>query len=245
MSVLEKASLAIDLLARSREPVRLGVLSEELGMPKSSAHRLLTELTALRILRRTADGQFALGPRLLAWGSRAADSFVIRGVAEPWMRKLRDITGESVHLYVRQDTHRLCLASVEGFSALRPVVPMGGRQPLGIGSAGKLLLAFAPKAVVEAVVEDAARSGRRTASNDELDAIHAEHWTIAIDEREKGLSGAATSVRGIDGSVLAAISVSGSSLRLTAERFLEIRGDLVACAAEIAEAMTGRERDIA
>jgi DNA-binding IclR family transcriptional regulator len=239
MSVLEKASTAIDVLASAGRPVRLAELANDLGLPKSSVHRLLTELCGLRIVRRTADGHFALGPRLLAWGTQAAESFVIKGVAEPWMRKLRDSTGESVHLYVREDDHRVCLASVEGLASLRPVVPTGGTQPLALGSSGKLLLAFAPEPVIEAVRADAARTGRRFPSRDELERIRSERWATAIDEREKGLSGAAAAVSGASDEVIAALSVSGSSLRLTEERFEDLRDDVVACAAEIGAAVSG------
>ena len=240
MSVLTKTAHAIDSLARAGRPMRLAEVAEDLGMPKSSVHRLLSELTELRIARRTQDGLFALGPRLLSWGASAADSFVIRGVAEPWMYRLRDVTGESVHLYIRQGNHRVCLASVEGTAALRPVVPTGGLQPLGLGSSGKLLLAFAPQSVREAVRAEAATSGRWVASDKELDAISATHWTVAIDEREKGLSGAATSVRDAAGEVVAALSISGSSTRLTVERYAEIKDDVFAIAREIGEAVAGR-----
>ncbi|WP_353952551.1 IclR family transcriptional regulator [Knoellia sp. S7-12] len=240
MSVLDKAAKAVDSLARSGRPMSLAEVSESLGLPKSSVHRLLSELIELRIARRTTDGRFALGPRLLSWGASAADSFVIRGVAEPWMHRLRDTTGESVHLYIRQDKHRICLASVEGRASLRPVVPTGGHQPLGLGSSGKLLLAFAPAPVHEVVRADAAAAGRWVATEAELDAIRESHWAIAIDEREKGLSGAATSVRDGDGQVIAALSISGSSTRLTAARYAEVKDDVVAIANEIGAAVAGR-----
>lgn len=240
MSVLDKSASAIDSLARKGRPMTLAEVSEDLGLPKSSVHRLLGELTVLRIARRTPEGRFALGPRLLSWGASAAESFVIRGVAEPWMHRLRDTTGESVHLYIRQDKHRICLASVEGRSALRPVVPTGGQQPLGVGSSGKLLLAFAPAHVHEEVRAEAAHAGRWVAGDDELDAIRQSHWAVAIHEREQGLSGAATSVRDSQGQVLAALSISGSSTRLTAERYTEVRDDVFAIANEIGAAVAGR-----
>ena len=240
MSVLTKATQAIDSLARARRPMRLAEVAEDLGLPKSSVHRLLSELTELRIARRTPDGLFALGPRLLSWGASAADSFVLRGVAEPWMHRLRDSTGESVHLYVRQGHHRVCLASVEGRAALRPVVPTGGLQPLGFGSSGKLLLAFAPPGVLEQVRAEAAETGRWVATDAELETIRATGWSIAIDEREKGLSAAAASVRDADGEVVAALSVSGSSTRLTLERYDEIKDDVLAIAKEIGAAVAGR-----
>ena len=239
MSVLEKASTVVDVLAAAGRPVRLAEVANDLGLPKSSVHRLLTELCELRILRRTQDSQFALGPRLLTWGNHAANSFVIKAVAEPWMRNLRDTTGESVHLYVREEQHRVCLASVEGRSALRPVVPTGGRQPLGIGSAGKLLLAFAPEAVIEDVLEAGAGGQHRLPTRDELDRIRAERWAVSIDEREMGLSGAAAAVSGSDGDVLAALSLSGSSFRLTEERYAELKDDVFSCASSIGAAVSG------
>jgi DNA-binding IclR family transcriptional regulator len=240
MSVLAKTTQTIDSLARAGRPMRLAEVAEDLGLPKSSVHRLLSELTELRIARRTPDGLFALGPRLLSWGASAADSFVIRGVAEPWMHRLRDSTGESVHLYIRQGNHRVCLASVEGRAALRPVVPTGGLQPLGLGSSGKLLLAFAPATVREAVRTEAATTSRWVATDEELDTIAKTHWSVAIDEREKGLSGAATSVRDAHGEVLAALSISGSSTRLTEQRYGEIKDDVFAVADHIGEAVSGR-----
>lgn len=240
MSVLVKTTQAIDSLARAGRPMRLAEVAEDLGMPKSSVHRLLTELTELRIARRTPEGLFALGPRLLSWGASAGDSFVIRGVAEPWMHRLRDSTGESVHLYIRHGTHRVCLASVEGRAALRPVVPTGGLQPLGIGSSGKLLLAFAPRTVLDEVRAAAGKSESSIPDDEELATIRDTHWSVSIDEREKGLSGAATSIRGGDGEVVAALSISGSSTRLTLQRYSEVKDDVFTIANEIGAAVGGR-----
>ncbi|MGO4596191.1 IclR family transcriptional regulator [Terrabacter sp. 2RAF25] len=240
MSVLVKTTQAIDSLARAGRPMRLAEVADDLGLPKSSVHRLLTELTELRIARRTPEGLFALGPRLLSWGASAADSFVIRGVAEPWMHRLRDSTGESVHLYIRHGSHRVCLASVEGRAALRPVVPTGGLQPLGIGSSGKLLLAFSPSTVLEEVRAEARKSRSSIPDDEELARIRETHWSVSIDEREKGLSGAATSIRGGDGEVVAALSISGSSTRLTLQRYSEVKDDVFTIANEIGAAVGGR-----
>ena len=149
MSVLEKASDLIDCLGRAGEPVTLGYVREALGMPKSSTHRLLSELAALGIVRRTEDGRYSLGPRLLYWGEAAADTFDLRAVAEQPMRRLRDDVGESVHLYVREHDTRICIAAVEGRHELRPFIQLGRPLPLRAGAAGKLLLAFADRDVQE------------------------------------------------------------------------------------------------
>ena len=83
MSVLEKASELIDCLGHAGEPVSLAFVRSALDMPKSSTHRLLGELAGLGIVRRTEDGRYSLGPRLLYWGEAAAETFDLRAVAEP------------------------------------------------------------------------------------------------------------------------------------------------------------------
>ena len=134
MSVLEKASDLIDCLGRAGEPVTLGHVRAAMGMPKSSTHRLLNELAALGIVRRTEDGRYSLGPRLLYWGEAAADTFDLRAVADQPMRRLRDELGESVHLYVREHDTRICIAAVEGRHELRPFIQLGSPPSPARGS---------------------------------------------------------------------------------------------------------------
>ena len=104
-----------------------------LGTPKSSTHHLLAELASLGIVRRTEDGRYSLGPRLLYWGEAAADTFDMRAIAEQPMRRLRDELGESIHLYVREHDTRICIAAVEGRHELRPFIQLGRPLPLRAG----------------------------------------------------------------------------------------------------------------
>ena len=162
MSVLEKASELIDCLGQAGEPVSLAFVRSALDMPKSSTHRLLGELAGLGIVRRTEDGRYSLGPRLLYWGEAAAETFDLRAVAEPAMRRLRDEVGESVHLYLRDGDTRMCIAAVEARHELRPFIQLGRPLPLRAGAAGKLLLAFADEETQRLELRRAkTRRGRR------------------------------------------------------------------------------------
>ena len=137
MSVLEKASDLIDCLGQAGEPVTLAHVRSALDMPKSSTHRLLSDLRGLGIVRRTQDGRYSLGPRLLYWGEAAAETFDLRAIAEPTMRQLRDQLGESVHLYIRDEDARICIAAVEARHELRPFIQLGRPLPLHAGAAGR------------------------------------------------------------------------------------------------------------
>jgi DNA-binding IclR family transcriptional regulator len=238
MSVLEKASGLIDCLGQAGEPVTLAHIRQALVMPKSSTHRLLGELAALGIVRRTQDGRYSLGPRLLYWGEAAAETFDLRAIAEPAMRRLRDKLGESVHLYIRDEVTRICIAAVEARHELRPFIQLGRPLPLRAGAAGKVLLAFADESIQQQELRLAEHdvSLPKAPGPDlarQLDVVRVERWATSIGERENGVAAAATPVTDSTGRVVAALSISGPTTRLTPDRLAEVREPLQASAAEV------------
>lgn len=239
MSVLAKASEVIDCLGQAGEPLTLASVRVALDMPKSSTHRLLNELAGLGMLRRTEDGRYSLGPRLLYWGEAAAEAFDLRALAEPSMRQLRDRVGESVHLYVRDRDTRTCIAAVEARHELRPFIQLGRPLPLHAGAAGKLLLAFADDSVQRIALRRARAEGERyprapgARLAEELGRIRDESWATSIGERENGVAGAATAIVDTRGRVVAALAISGPTTRLGEERLDGMRKPLEECAAEI------------
>ena len=171
-------------------------------MPKSSTHRLLGELAGLGIVRRTEDGRYSLGPRLLYWGEAAAETFDLRAVAEPAMRRLRDEVGESVHLYIRDGDTRTCIAAVEARHELRPFIQLGRPLPLRAGAAGKLLLAFADEETSSGSScgghgRDAASipnaPGRSTSPTSSSSSARSA-GPSSVGERENGVAAAATPI---------------------------------------------------
>ena len=102
------------------------------------------------------------GARLLALGRAAAAALPLAAAAEPALVELRDLTGESVQLYVRDGDHRVCVAALESPHGLRTIVPLGARLPLGVGSGGRLLSGETP----------AGRAG----------------WVQSVGEREAGVA---------------------------------------------------------
>lgn len=160
-------------------PASLSGLVEATGLTRATTHRLAVALEAHGLLRRTADGRFALGLRLVGLGRAAADGLPLGEVAAPALLALRDATGESVQLFVRAGDERVCVASLESPHGLRTIVPMGAALPLDRGSAGRVL------------------TGVTTG------------WVDSVEERERGVASVSAAVRGANGQVLAAVSVSG------------------------------------
>lgn len=237
MSVLKKAMETLDCMGDSTGPLRLHEISEEVGLPRSSVHRLLGELTSLGIVRRVGHG-YTLGPRLMYLGAIAAENFDLRVYAEGPMRRLRDLLGESIHLYVIDNGYRVCIASVESHYSLRPFVALGRPMRLGIGSGGKMLLAFSSDARRRTVLAELERDAvPHRATMEELDMIREAHWTISVGEREDGVVAASTTVKGPDGDVVAVMTVSGPSTRLDREKLEGFRAAMTSCSADITAQM--------
>src|SRR5690349_13774600 len=129
VGVLDKAVAVLDAVERG--PRSLPELVAATGLPRATAHRLALALSAHGLAGRDADGRFVLGPRFTA--ARIAEA------ARPALAALRELTGESVQLYVRRGGQRLCVASLDSPNELRTSVPVGALLPLDRGSAGAVL----------------------------------------------------------------------------------------------------------
>ncbi|HEX5913764.1 MAG TPA: helix-turn-helix domain-containing protein, partial [Rubrobacter sp.] len=144
VGVLDK-SVAILAFLSGDGPASLAEVVEGTGLPRPTAHRLLSALETHHLVSRR-DGRYLLGLRLLGWGNRAAGIGLVER-ARPVLEGLRDESEESTQLYVREGEQRVCVAAVERVTGLRDTVPVGAIMPLSRGSAGKVLLAWAPGGV--------------------------------------------------------------------------------------------------
>ena len=108
-------------------PAGLAELQAATGLPRATAHRLATALEQHGLVRRDPDGRFCLGLGLVALGRAAADGFPLAELARPALAALRDETGESVQLFVREGDGRRCVVSLQSAHGLRWIVAEGAR----------------------------------------------------------------------------------------------------------------------
>lgn len=206
MGVVDK-SVAV-LGALEARPLSLNELVEATGFSRATTHRLAVALEAHGLVRRDDEGRFALGVRLIALGRAAAEAIPLAAAAGPALEDLRDVTGESVQLYVREADSRRCVVSLQSSHALRWIVPEGALLPLGRGSAGRVLADGGP---------DVADS---------------------VEEREPGVASVSAAVRDRQGSLVAAVSLSGPVERLTRHPVERYGADVTAAAVAVAAALT-------
>jgi DNA-binding IclR family transcriptional regulator len=235
---VDRALTILEVLARVGE-AGVTEIAMELGVHKSTAFRLVATLEAHRLVEQAGDrGRYRLGVGVLRLAGATTARLDLVQEARPICRQLAADTGETVNIAVLAEQSALYLDQIAGSSALQSHNWVGQHIPLHATSNGKVLLseldqhrldaalgkltAYTPQTIVR-------KAELRTA----LERVREQGYALAADELEVGLTAAAAPVRNAHGDILASISVSGPSFRLTEDRLSGVVTALVAAAAEV------------
>jgi DNA-binding IclR family transcriptional regulator len=223
----------------------MGEVSRQLKLNKSTVLRLLNVLEQRGYVEKDrAGGGYQIGPRIIEIGLGAAARLDLLQRARPFLERLVRESGETAHLGVLRDGKALSLANVESPRTLRTPATVGGRSPAHCTSIGKVILAYRPAADVDELVAThglkkytdqtiTTRAGFRA----ELERVRRQGYGMDNEEFERGLRCIGAPVRDYTGAVVAAISVTGPTLRLTEELTPSLIGLVVAVAAELSAGM--------
>ena len=226
IGVLDKAVGVLHTIAQS--PCGLAELCERTGLPRATAYRLAAALEVHRLLARDDEGRWRLGPAVTELAAHVNDPLLAASAGV--LPLLRETTGESVQLYRREGTTRVCVAALEPAAGLRDTVPVGARLPMTAGSGAKVLLAHSDAATQKAVLPTAKFTERTLAE------VRRRGWAQSVAEREPGVASVSVPVRDGRGAVIAAISVSGPVDRIGRRPGARWAADLLSAA----EALTRR-----
>jgi DNA-binding IclR family transcriptional regulator len=223
VGVLDK-SVAILAALAEEGPLSLAGLVEATGLSRPTAHRLAAALEAHRLVGRDGAGRYRLGLRLLGWAGAVSAELGLVEAARPVLETLRDETGESAQLFVRDGDSRLCVASSERPAGLRDTVPVGAVLPVDRGSGGKVLLAFA---------DDGSAGRFPLVDAAELETIRRRGWAASVAEREEGVGSVSAPVLDSGGRIHAAVGVSGPVNRLGRQPGKRLAEPVMAAAREL------------
>jgi DNA-binding IclR family transcriptional regulator len=234
---LSSVSNAMRLItAFSEEDYEIGIsdLARRLGLAKSTVHRLATTLIHMGMLEQNPrDGTYHPGLKLFELGSLVRRKMDVTNEAQPFLKELREKTGETVHLAILDQQSVLYITKMESRQAIRMGSIAGSRAPLHCTALGKALLAFQPEETIEATIaRGLAPHAPRTithpkAFRQELAAVRARGYAIEDEEIETGLRSIAAAVRNYAGTVIAAIGIAGPVHRMTKKVLLSRARDLV------------------
>ena len=218
-----------DLLLRvleAEEPIALTELAAAAGIPKSTASRLLSALERRGLIEQDGQrGRLRPGPAILRVAERGMLERNVVELAPPALDALSQASGETINLAVPANQGVEHVAQVDGVHFLGTGQWLGRIVDYHCTAVGKVFLAFdrgptpagplvsyAPRTITD--------PGRLEA---ELATVRRTEIATAIDELEPGLAAMAAPVRGIRGDVIAALSITGPTLRMTASRIDELQ----------------------
>ena len=237
---------AAELLVRvleSGRPIAVGELATHTGLPKSTTSRLLGALERRGLVQRSAErGRLSPGPVLLRYAHRDGGQSLVE-VAAPVLEQLAAETRETINLAVPSPlgAEHLDQRDSEHFVGVTNWV--GRRVPHHVAANGKVFLAFgaAPApARLERFTQRTITS--KAALEAELERVRRRGYATAIDELELGLAAVAAPVRDAR-DVVAALSVSGPTSRLTPERVEQFASLLLNQAASLGRRLDHRDHE--
>jgi DNA-binding IclR family transcriptional regulator len=241
VQVIDRLTRILDCFSVGNPRLRAADVAARTGLPSSTVARLMRTLVDRNILQREG-ALHSIGLRVTAWSAAANAGSDLLVTAGPLLTRLRDTSGESCGLYVRQGTTRVSVFQVESQKSIVYRGYVGQVMPLSAGAAGKVFMAFDPAAHAAVLSEGLAGFTEHSITSSEalaaeLDVTRGRGWAFSAQEREEGLNSLAAPVFDAAGQIVAAVAVGGPSFRLTAARAQSLATAVTDCARLISSGM--------
>jgi DNA-binding IclR family transcriptional regulator len=241
-TVLGKVVTVLYAFGADDDALPLAEIARRTGLPKTTLHRLLGDLTETHLLERDGLG-YRLGGALFELGLRASLERGLLEVAIPFLQDLYERTHETVHLGVREGIEVVYVEKIGGHRQAATPSRIGGRMPLHCTAIGKALLAYSPPDVLaQRVTAGLPALAPRTITapgllRRQLARVIETGTAFEYEESAVGLVCVAAPVLDPQDQAIAAISVSGPSIRFHPE---EHANSVRAAAAGIAATLARR-----
>jgi len=218
MTAIAKALTILELCGRE-DSTGIAELIESTGLPRSTVVRMVGELMDRQFLERAERGRYRPGPAVRALARASSTDDAVNARAREQLRQLVEATGETAHYAVYEAGWSVYIDKVDGSHPIRAYTKVGGRSPAYATATGKALLTWQSPGEIARVAAQATRFTRTTnadlaAMQADQKRIRAQGYAVNRGEWREGVWGIAAPVFGADGSVLAALGLSGPEQRI-------------------------------
>jgi DNA-binding IclR family transcriptional regulator len=237
-NMVKSVSRALDIIHLvSLKKGGLGVteIANQIDINKSSVYRILSTLVQYGYIEQDREtGRYKLGYTFLEISSKLLESIDLRTEAKPFLKKLENETNEVIHLVVYDQGEVVYIEKLDGNETLRMHSKVGNRAPMHCTSVGKAILAHLPSNIVLDILD---RKGlpmhtKHTITNKdeflkELIRVKEKGYALDLEENEYGIRCIAVPIFDHLGKVIAAVSVSGPTIRMTDERLEQLKPQMI------------------
>ena len=220
---VKRAFLILDLLRDNGAGMGVSDVANALGLSTTTAHRLLQTLVACKAVQQDPNNRYySLSPYMLLYGKAVLDRFDFIRSAHPLLGELSKTVGETVFMGILDDFDLVYVDHVDSLDhVLRMTPQIGRRHTSHTTSLGKVLLANLDPGQIQTFLSrgELPRLTENTITNPEelkkeLETVRQNGYAVDREETEIGICCVGAPIFGVDGRVVAAISVSGPSSRL-------------------------------
>lgn len=232
---IERALDILEVLCEEENPVELRELAKKAKLHKATVHRILKTLMKRGYIENiNGSGVYKLGLQLLKLSSSLLEGLEVRREAKDLLEKLRDKTGETVHLGILEGAEVVYIEKIEGTRPLHMASGVGKRVPLYCTSLGKAILAYLEEERLNSLLKTINLEPRTPNTITSIEKLKEElvkirHLGYSIDniENEEGIRCVGAPIFDYTGKVIAAISISGAAFYIPLERIENELGPLV------------------
>lgn len=243
-----KALHVLRAIGGSPDGLTLTQLARETGYPLTTVHRLIGTLARERFVELDESSKrYRVGLSVFALARRVSAGRGFEDVALPVLRRLTAETRESTLMSVLDGDRQLYVAHVQGPLQLNVIGDPGTQGPLHCTSMGKVLVAFAPRAVRERLVGamELTKLGPNTVTDrdafaQDIAEVRARGFALSDQEHEEGVRAIGVPVMGVDGTAMAAISVAAPSFRRSVADLIDMLPPMTQAARELAARLPSR-----
>jgi IclR family transcriptional regulator, acetate operon repressor len=231
---MQRVVAILECVAAAPTPATAARVATESGLSLSTVSRIMRDLAEDQLLDRLDDGTYLLGSRMFRMVRQAREGGDAMATVHRVLSDLRDRTGETASLNVRREDTRVCVASADSRHELRRVVPVGDAIPLVGTATGDVLMAGLAPTEQTALIDRARHAaGSRVELLSRLRDAAERGWSVQSDGLIAGVTGIAVPVTS-GGRVVAAVTLSGPSTRLSPDAVEKCIPDLEDAARRIA-----------
>jgi len=250
-STVKRALSILFILKNEKDGLRMMDLATKLNLNRSTVYRLVSALTESGMVKQDpATQRYSLGLKLIELAGHMLAEMKVREVAQPFLQKLMQISRETVHLGILERGEVVYIDKIDGPEPVRLLTHVGKALPAYVTSMGKAIMAYLPEEELEEVLNQQSFEAitkntitNKQAFRDHLKLVRSVGYATDHEENRPTACCLGAPVFDFVGKVIAAVSVSGPSFRLTPKRMRELSGLVKSTASEISKSL-GYQVDI-
>lgn len=221
LQTLRRAIAIMDCFTQEETELGVREIARKVNLSSSAAGRLLASLKEMGVLSQNPDTRaYSMGSRILSWANVYNSNLDVRNQAMPAITELHQATRETISLYILEGKERVCVERIESPHNVRIVQRIGRRLPLYAGSAGKVMLAFLSPAQQEEYLQNTPLPALTAKTITDINALRLElkkareqGYAVSFGEWVEDAAGVAAPILNQKGQVIAALAISGPTMR--------------------------------